>query len=243
MKMDEKMNKNEIIDLKKIFIFCRKKLVFVCFLMFFSVFVTKSSVFYYFFQVYQNYLASNHENLAFKSGEKLKYKISYGRQKKSGGVLLAGHAQLGVEDFVANNDTVYKLHGFGKTTNFFSLFFKVKHSYKSFIDPIKLQTIKCSFQRKEGKYYNSENILFSSETTVNDMLGTFYRLRTMSSKTFSQQDTIFFSYYYDVKIYESYFINHGEEIIQTKFGKIYQVGFTRKIILILKTGHINTIHI
>jgi hypothetical protein len=54
----------------------------------------------------------------------------------------------------------------------------------------------------------------------NDILGAFYKLRTMRPNEVNNKDTVFFSYYYNTEIFASHFINLGEEIIETKFGKI-----------------------
>ena len=204
--------------------FFKKMFFFSCFFMFFGAFLLKSSVFFSFFDFYKEFPTLNDKNVAFKSGEKLKYKISYGKQGANQGLLLAAHATLSVQKTTLDmNRVVYKLSGFGKTTSFFSLFLKVKHSYVSFVDTINLKAIKSSMKIKEGKYYNSDTLIFSQETNINDMLGTFYKLRTVPQKDIIQQDTIFFSYYYNKNIYDSYFINHGQEFIDTKFGEMQTI--------------------
>jgi len=54
----------------------------------------------------------------------------------------------------------------------------------------------------------------------NDILGAFYKLRTIEHEELIKKDTVFFSYYYNNQIFNSHFINLGEETIKTKFGKI-----------------------
>jgi len=216
------MNKNEGGNkLIKMMVFIKKIGFFIVFCIFLSFFESKSSVFNDFLQVYKKFGNPSLKNQSFKSGEILKYRISYGRKGKKGGVLLAGHAQLKVDDTIMHDqDTVQKLVASGRTTNFFSLFLKVKHSYTSFINRKSLKSIKCLMKIKEGKYYIEDEFIFPEEIQTNDMLGTFYKLRTIPQKNVIGQDTVFFSYYYNRETYKSYFINHGEEMISTKFGEI-----------------------
>mgnify|MGYP001501347587 CR=1 FL=1 len=199
-----------------------KNFAFLAFFFFFlSIFTLKSSKIDNFSKFYKKNSFSIIENQSFQCGELLKYKISYGAQNKRGGVLLAAHAYLKAEKFKLNNEkTVYRLFGSGRTTNLFSLFFKVKHSYTSFINPTNMKTIKCSMKIKEGRYHKEEKTTFSKQENTNDVLGSFYKLRTISQEKLIKQDTVFFSYYYGGKTYNSYFINHGEEVLEIKFGNI-----------------------
>ena len=187
--------------------------VFAVFLLFFCCFFAKTEIFL-------NFLVKNIENTAFQSGEKLKYKISYGKSNKKKGRLLAGYATLLVQ---SKDDTSYQIEAFGKTTKFFSLFMKIKHEYESIIDRETLNALTFSMSAQEGKFYTNDSIKFKRDTespmkNSNDILSTLYRLRAINDVNVKNVDTLFFSYYYNDQIFESYIINLGEEIIRTKFG-------------------------
>ena len=170
-------------------------------------------------------------NNAFKSGEKLKYKISYGKKNKKNGAILAAYATLSVTDSLTSDGTkIYSLSGSGKTTRIFSLFIKVNHVYRSLIEHKTLQTIESSMNIWEGKYHDHDHTIIAENhhlqgSESNDILGAFYKLRTISQQEISQIDTLFFNYYYSNTIYNSNIINLGKEVLKTKFGKINTIKF------------------
>ena len=95
-----------------------------------------------------------------ENGENLKYKISYGKSNRKGGILLAGYAHFNVKDSTINDaKNVYRIRGFGGSTKFFSFFMNVKHSYSSIIDKKTLQTIESKMEITEGKYYNKNHLI------------------------------------------------------------------------------------
>ena len=201
-----------------------KKVLFLTFFMlFFSIFLSKSSIFeekdVKIFTFYEN-------EQPFKNGEHLKYKISYGKAHKNSGVLLAGHAEFTLNEFMTHDSILaYEINGFGKSTKFFSLFMHVKHSYRSVLNQLSLNTIESSMDIVEGKYKNQHQVTCNEDSTlkngnINDILGAFYKLRATQSSQMANNDTIFFSYYYNEDIYHSHFIKITEEVIDTKFGKI-----------------------
>ena len=170
-------------------------------------------------------------NNAFKTGEKLKYKISYGKKNKKNGAILAAYATLSVTDSITNDGTkIYSLSGSGKTTRIFSLFIKVNHVYRSLIEQENLQTIESSMNIREGKYHDHDHTIIGKNHPLkgsesNDILGAFYKLRAISQQEISQTDTLFFKYYYSNTTYNSNIINLGREVIKTKFGKISTIKF------------------
>ena len=205
--------------IKKLWFF----LISIMFLMFFS---TKSAVLYNFLPKTQLEHDQQTNNQSFKGGERLKYKISYGPQNSSGGLLFAAYAHLHAKDSIINDSiAVYSLSAQGKTNKIFSLFMKVHHQYKTILDANNLHTIEHRMNIEEGKFFNEDHVFFNTDSSLwnlktNDILGAGYKLRTISPEQLTLQDTIFFSYYYDKRIYSSYLLNLGEEMINTKFGKI-----------------------
>ena len=194
--------------------------VFCCFLLFFAVFFSKS-------HTYFEFLEENLKNYAFQAGEELKYKISYGRSSKKRGQILAGYATLKVQE---NEDGDYILKAFGQTTKLFSLFMKVKHTYESIVDKNTISTLRFKMDLQEGKYFHADSISFQKSTSnkhnTNDILSVLYRLRSIDELSMLETDTLFFSYYYDKSYFESYIINKGSEVINTKFGPIQAVKWS-----------------
>lgn len=223
--------------------FYKKKFAFCSILLLFFLFFEGKPLF---FENFNN----KKENSSFSDGEFLKYKISYGGTSKKKGILLAGYANFILKDSITiENTEVHRINGYGGTTNFFSFFMKVKHSYKSIVKKETLDPVESTMEITEGKYYNknhtscsicihqkqecviktitkkktekTENeITIENKTCSSDILGTFYKLRTIEHEELIKKDTVFFSYYYNNQIFNSHFINLGEETIKTKFGKI-----------------------
>ena len=231
--------------MKKHLIFFKKKASFFAILLLSCYFFSAKPLFFEFFSEKST---QKEENKAFLDGENLKYKISYGGTNKKRGVLLAGYAHFNLKDSITSeNVPIHRIKGYGGTTKFFSLFMKVKHFYTSIITKHTLKTIESTMEIIEGNYYSKNHTLFSnkegqeciitrrtenntkdSENVIktntklsgNDILGAFYKLRTMNHDQVIKSDSVFFSYYYNDQVFNSHFINIGEEIIETKFGKI-----------------------
>ena len=218
--------------IKKKSFFCKKKLLFAAFCFFFLVFGAKNFVFDDFLN--KTGLERTPNN-SFKSGEKLKYKISYGkRNKKSGGLIVAGNATLTVREVELNNNQFFQLNAFGKTTKLFSFFLKVNHHYESFISGSTMQTFKSSMEIQEGEFKNSVETVINEHGAMlsslsNDMLGSLYRLRSTPNYKMQNSDTIFFSYYYNKVIYDSYIVNSGEELIKTRLGTLRTIKLLTKL--------------
>ena len=239
------MRKKTVKMRKKNDTFLIKKGGIFAFFLFFCLFFYAKPFFFLIFNEKNN---QNIENNSFVDGEALKYKISYGRSGKKTGALLAGHAYFNVKDSVSiENTPLHRINAQGQTTKIFSLFMKVRHSYQSIIKKHNLATIESKMEIVEGKYHNKNHTFFSTNqnqnciittseqknavesenaTSINnkinsnDILGAFYKLRAIEHKQILKSDTVFFSYYYNGEIFDSHFINLGEEIVKTKFGKI-----------------------
>jgi hypothetical protein len=194
--------------------------VFFCFFLFFSVFLSKSQTFF-------KFSLENSQNHAFQAGEKLKYKISYGKSNKKRGQILAGYATFTVEE---NESGDYILKAFGQSTKLFSLFMKVRHTYESIVDRNTINTLRFKMDLQEGKYFDTDSISFQKNITnkhnTNDILSVLYRLRSINELIMLENDTLFFSYYYRKSYFESYVINNGTEMINTKFGRIQAIKWS-----------------
>ena len=199
--------------------------VFSFFVLFFSFFVIKSDV-------YDSFLDKN-DFLSRK--EALKYKISYGKQNRDGGLLSAGSAAFNCNQSVnTDNESILNLEAIGKSNRLFSFFFNIKHIYNSHVELSTMKPIEFNMNIQQGKYYNADSVIFNynlntivnltdtlfNPSSANDILSICYFLRNYSHNKLINLDTLFFNYYYDNAIYASYIINLGTETINTKFGKI-----------------------
>ena len=218
--------------------FFKKKYFFILFFAFFLIFGQKKTPFNDFYVISNQKMGPIFKKNTFRVGETLKYKISYGRKNKRLGALPAANAQLSITDTVYNNKTAYFLNASGKTTKLFSLFMKVEHYYSSIIDTMRLNTLQYSMEIKEGKYMKNTQIIFPTDSINpqqnNDLLGLGYRLRKTENLQSQIGDTLFFTYHYEDRYYESYMKILGEEIIKTKFGKIK----TLKLSPLLEKGRV-----
>ena len=196
--------------------------LFSFFLLFFSFFVIKSSVF-------------DDKRTFFSINESLHYKISYGKQNRDGGLLSAGRATFNCNQYInTDNKLMLNLEASGKTNRLFSFFLNIKHAYSSNVELSTMKSIEFNMNIQQGKYSNADSVTFNyglntivtltdtlfNPSSANDLLSICYVLRNYSHNQLVKLDTLFFNYYYDNAIYQSYVINLGIETINTKFGKI-----------------------
>ena len=130
------------------------------------------------------------QNLAFTTGESLTYRIHYG-------FLDAGTATLKVEEGAEsiNGRGSYKIVGTGKSLGTFDFFFKVRDHYETHIDKVGLFPIKFKRVCNEGGYKINQEYQFlpqksafknikgewySSPNFVQDMVSSYYYLRTLN---------------------------------------------------------------
>tara|TARA_B100001939_G_scaffold126164_1_gene109339 strand:+ start:766 stop:1539 length:774 start_codon:yes stop_codon:yes gene_type:complete len=179
-------------------------------------------------------IINGQNNKAFKSGEWLKYKISYSGWFKAGEAIVSlNNAEEG--------QNLYHSTIIGKTTGAMNLFFRVDDRYESYfykknILPIRFlrnineggykKNIEILFKHKEGiaivndfKRNTSKNVSFIRRS--HDMVSVFYHMRNffelnkLDSKNEMLIDMFFDSENYKLKI--KYL---STEILNTNFGKI-----------------------
>lgn len=181
---------------------------------------------------------SQDKKLAFKSGEWLRYKMSYS------GFLRAGSAVLEVNEKEFNGKKVFHTKGTGWTSGMIKWFFEVDDVYESYFDK---DTIKpYLFKRKidEGGYkkhritsfnYKSNKAYiqdFTNQkdssvafTNVQDMMSSFYYLRNIETKNLKNGDEIALDMFMDSQVYPFKLRFLGREVLRTKFGKVNSLIF------------------
>jgi hypothetical protein len=174
----------------------------------------------------------------FKTGESLRYKMSYS------GFLTAGTALLELKETELNGKKVFHSVGTGWTSGMIKWFFKVNDNYQSYFNK---DTIKpYLFKRKidEGGYkkhritsfnYTSKKAYIQDFTmqkatsvpflNVQDMLSSFYYLRNKEVKNMKVGDEIAIDMFMDSQVYPFKLRFLGKEKIKTKFGKVKTLIF------------------
>jgi hypothetical protein len=172
----------------------------------------------------------NANNTAFKPGEKLTYRLSYGP-------LDAGEAVLTVHQTskkVRGRD-MWKVRGVGRTISAFEWFYKVNDIYESYMD--RQAMIPWMFVRRvnEGGYIinqdytfyqhkkvvdNGKGKKFGVPAKVQDMLSAFYYARTLNYSKAKVGDVFGVNIFLDDELYPAKIRYKGKEIIKTRKGKI-----------------------
>ncbi|ARV07187.1 ATP-dependent exonuclease [Polaribacter sp. SA4-10] len=181
---------------------------------------------------------SQEKSTAFKSGEWLRYKMSYS------GFLRAGTAILEVEEEELNGKKVFHTKGSGWTSGMIKWFFKVDDVYESYFDQKEIKPYLFKRKIDEGGYKKNRNTTFNYETNkalvedfinkkdssiafsnVQDMLSSFYYLRNYDIENLKIGDEIAIDMFMDSQVYPFKLRFIGKEIIKTKFGDIKTLIF------------------
>ena len=182
---------------------------------------------------------SQNKNSAFKSGEFLKFRVSYG-------LLNAGIATLHLTDTVKDGVSVYHAEGIGYTTGVPKLFFKVYDDYQSYFE--KKSVIPHQFVRKidEGGYtkdqegffdYTKNQVLvkdykhkkenkYPIHKGVQDIVSSFYYLRNYPGiDKLKKGESIEIDMFFDDEIFKFQLKFLGKETLRTKFGFVESLKF------------------
>lgn len=185
-----------------------------------------------------NLTFSQEKKQAFKSGEWLRYKMSYS------GFLRAGTAILEIDEADLNGKKVFYTKGSGWTTGMISWFFEVDDKYESYFDK---DTIKpYIFKRKinEGGYKKHTLTSFNHQqntayvqdfihqkdssiafSNVQDMMSSFYFLRNKDVSQMKKGEEIILDMFLDSQTYNFKLRFIGREVLKTKFGKVKTMLF------------------
>lgn len=168
-------------------------------------------------------------NVAFKRGEKLTFRLHYG-------FLEAGEATLGVTEEakeVAGRKT-YHIVGLGETRGAADLFFPVRDRYETYIDEKAI--VPWIFLRHvdEGGYKFSQSYVFnhyshkvnvgngemmSIEPNMQDMLSAFYAARNLDLSNAKPGEVLSINCFMDKEIWPLKVKFLGRETIKTDLGK------------------------
>ena len=178
---------------------------------------------------------SNAQNdMAFKTGEWFKYKLSYS------GWFKAGEATVNLNEDVNNNQLLHAKM-IGKSTGAVNLFFKVYDRYESYFYKKNIKPYRFIRNINEGGYTKNIEILFDQTTKVakvnnlkkklsnnfsfnensQDMVSVFYYLRNFFRiDDLDKNNEIAIDMFFDSENYSLKIKYLSTEIINTNFGKI-----------------------
>jgi hypothetical protein len=181
-------------------------------------------------------------NKAFQTGEKLRYRISYG-------IIDAGEAVLEVNSTTKKGNERELLHvkGIGRTLGGFNSFFKVNDTYESYID--KKGCFPWFFVRRvdEGGYKITQDYTFyqhlekvnngtgkefKTPIGIQDMMSSFYYARNLDFTNLKQYDVFEFKCFMDDETYLLKIKYIGDELIHIRKGKFN----CHKFVPVVQTG-------
>ncbi len=178
-------------------------------------------------------------NNAFTYGEKLTYRVHYGP-------LDGGKAYFSIDaapQLVNNRNTYYvKVHG--KSAGLVDMMFKVKDEFESYIDQEALVPLKATKKIKEGKYTDSDFILFDHTaktatgrrgkteivTNTQDIISAIYYARSMDMTSAKPGDVFPVPFYMDGKTYELRFKFISRETLKTDMGSFKTIKVKPQLI-------------
>ena len=191
--------------------------------------------YYFLIPLFLLFKFSNAQNdMAFKTGEWFKYKLSYS------GWFKAGEATVNLNEDLNNNQLLHAKM-IGKSTGAVNLFFKVHDRYESYFYKKNIKPYRFIRNINEGGYTKNIEILFDQTTKVakvnnlkkklsnnfsfnensQDMVSVFYYLRNFFRKDdLDKNNEITIDMFFDSENYSLKIKYLSTEIINTNFGKI-----------------------
>lgn len=171
----------------------------------------------------------NSPNTAFKSGERISFKVYYNMSLIW---VAAGIAEFTITDERLDGRDVYHIVGDGKTLKSYEWFYKVRDKYETWIDKETMLPLKfyrdvnegsisfntiAKFDRPTGRVYTS-NKIFAAPQCVQDVLSSIYYARNIDYNKYAVGSKIPFSMFLDDQVYHLYIKYLGKEKIKTKYG-------------------------
>jgi len=169
------------------------------------------------------------KNGAFRPGEKLTYRLSYG-------AFDAGEAVLTVEETtkMVQGRKLWKMRGIGKTISAFEWFYKVNDRYESYMDAEGMFPWLFVRRVDEGGYlinqdyafYQHKNLVdngegkkFNIPDFCQDMISAFYYARTLDFSKAKKGDIFSVNIFLDDELFETKIKYQGKEEIKIRKGK------------------------
>ncbi len=186
-------------------------------------------------------------NESFTKGEILKYKVHYG-------VITAAEATIDISKqlYVINGRPTYRATVYGRTTNSFDLFIRVRDTWQSYIDTAAIVPHRFYRNIEEGSYRKKETVDFNHYSNiaavkmkkkkdaekqsthkitdnVQDIVSGFYYLRTMNYDKMRKGDKFTIKGFFDEENFDMEVTYKGHETVNTKAGKIKAIKLVPKM--------------
>lgn len=207
--------------------------------------VTFKSVIVAFFFCLPGLQSLAQKNMAFRTGEELTFKVSFG-------FLDAAEAKMLISPKIFHTDDrpTYKIDVYGQTLGVFKLF-KVNNNWGSYLDTAKIIPYQSYRHIEEGKYRKNERVLFDHQkknahvklydrenkelvstkdypipANVQDIVSGFYLLRTMDLKKLKKGDMVTLTGFFDKEVHKLNLLYAGKEQLKTNIGDFETFVFT-----------------
>jgi hypothetical protein len=169
---------------------------------------------------------------SFSAGEVLRYKVHYGFINAAEAVI-----DVAPEIHTINNRPCYKANVTGKTIGSFDFLLRIRDTWRSYIDTSAILPQRFHRNIEEGKYRKKENVTFDhyrnlalveskrTETfkipeNVQDIVSSFYYLRTLNLDKYKNGDVIRMQGFFDDEVFDIAVTFRGRETVDTKMGRI-----------------------
>jgi hypothetical protein len=183
------------------------------------------------------------ENETFLPGEFLKYRIFYDSWMTSWMTAGYGTIEIDPKFETTNGRETYHITVKGNSAGLFTVFYKVRDRFESYIDKEGMMPLKFVRRTHEGNYKRDDDVLFdqvrhiaqSKRATqkippyVQDIVSSFYYVRTLNFDSAKVNDTYNIDFFLDDSIYHSAIVFLGREWVNTDFGKIYCMKFKPRV--------------
>jgi hypothetical protein len=183
------------------------------------------------------------KNETFIPGEFLKYRVFYDSWMTAN--LTAGYGTMEIDPLLntINGRETYHITVTGNSAGLFSLFYKVRDRFETFVDREGMMPLKFLRRTREGGYKRDDEVLFDhvgktahskraiKEITpyTQDIVSAFYYVRTFDFDTAEVNDAYYVDFFLDDSLYHSEIIFEGREWVDTDFGEIYCMKFKPKV--------------
>lgn len=182
--------------------------------------------------------SENPENLRFKQGERLEYRLSYGWFTVGYGEMI-----VDAEDHIYNDKDSYKFEIFGRTAGLVGIFTDVNDNWGAYLNKQTMLPEHAFANIQEGKYTRNERIFFDQSTgdirvemtkkgrirptknynygtEIHDLISGYMYLRNYDFSEVPVGDTVQFNAFYDEIFYDFRIILDAVEDIDSDVGDL-----------------------
>jgi hypothetical protein len=180
---------------------------------------------------------------AFQRGEFLKYRLFYDSWMTYWMTAGYGTMEIDREWAMVDGHKTYHITVLGNSVGIFNLFFKVRDRFETYLDEDELIPRKFIRRTHEGSYKRNDDVAFDHVNLkaystrevkditpgVQDIVSSFYHMRTWNFDTAEVNDEYFMDFFLDDSLYRSKIVFLGREVVRTEFGDIPCIKFKPQV--------------